>query len=86
LVLPPLGKAGLLLKAIPVAFSLKLHFKVLTAVDVLPSSEIVPCSSYVLPAALWFLPRVILDPEDGSNIFHRSVGLHTDYTAQYPFF
>jgi hypothetical protein len=32
-------------------------------------------------AALLFLPRLILDPENGGEIFLRNVGSHTDHAA-----
>jgi hypothetical protein len=35
------------------------------------------------PSALWFLDRLILDPEDGGYTFFRNVGSHTDYTTLY---
>jgi hypothetical protein len=60
--------------------------------------DITPCSQYVnrrfgenhhlssgyIPAARWFLTRLILDAEDSGDIFPRNVGSHTDYTVLYP--
>jgi hypothetical protein len=40
--------------------------------------------SHMLPAPIWFLSRLIFDPEDGSHTFLRNIGSHTDYAAQYP--
>jgi hypothetical protein len=35
--------------------------------------------------SVWLgIPRLILDPENGSDNFLRNIGSHTDYTAPYP--
>jgi hypothetical protein len=36
------------------------------------------------PATRCFLARLIFDPEDGGDMFHRNVGSHTDYMALDP--
>jgi hypothetical protein len=45
----------------------------------------VPADSlfYLATCSLWFLARLIFDPEDGGDTFLRSVGSYTDYTALY---
>jgi hypothetical protein len=59
----------------------------------LPSSPtlvwLLPCRkrqqiSFWPPATRWFLARLILHPEDGSDTFLRNVGSHTDYENLYP--
>jgi hypothetical protein len=37
--------------------------------------------SHLLHAGVY---TVDFDPEDGGDIFHRNVGLRTDYTVHYP--
>jgi hypothetical protein len=60
-------------------------FEVLTAVviNVYNFKDVEPCSPYVSqqPVTCRFLAWLILDPEDGGDIFPRNICSHTDYTA-----
>jgi hypothetical protein len=53
----------------------KEHINSILGVENQPSKKSLPS---------WFLARRIFDPEDGSNVFVRNVGSHTNYTALYP--